>query len=132
MTALPRFLDYLPIFHSRDQRNLSGSKEHSLQGQPAATGSKSLSKSKGAHLTDSDVLADVVVHALWASFPKEATEDGIANAACRHFLNRRGKPISPRTVTYWLRRETLPSAVHLSRLVLMQPKMFLTFWRGLK
>ena len=70
----------------------------------------------------------MVVKALWKSFPEAHSEESIAEAAAPYFRNRRGDPISPRTIKYWLRGETLPSAVHLSTLVMMQPKMFMAFW----
>ena len=58
------------------------------------------------------------------------SEDALADAAAPYFRNKRGEPISPRTVKYWLRGDTLPSALHLSTLVMMQPKLFLGFWLG--
>lgn len=93
---------------------------------------KNLAGSSGAHLTEADVLSDMVVKALWASFPEEHSEDGLSAAATPYFRNRKGEPISQRTIKYWLRKETLPSALHLSTLVMMQPKIFLGFWLGVQ
>lgn len=83
-------------------------------------------------MTEADVLADIVARALWMSFPEEHCEDGIANAAAPYFRNKFGEPISPRTIKYWLRGETLPSAMHLSALVMMQPKLFMAHWFKVK
>ncbi len=84
----------------------------------------------GAHMTEADALSDLVVRALWASFPGEHSNDGLSAAAAPYFRNRFGEPISPRTVKYWLEGQSLPSALHLSTLVMMQPKLFLSHWLG--
>lgn len=85
---------------------------------------------KGAHLTSADVLADLVVTALWKEFGEGAgnSEKSLADAASHYFRDRNGKPISSRTIQYWLRGQTLPSALHLSALVIMQPGVFLGHW----
>lgn len=82
------------------------------------------------HPHDNGALSAVVIKALWASFPEEHSEDAVAEAATPYFRNKEGDPISKRTIKYWLRGDTLPSALHLSTLVMMQPKMFIGFWFG--
>lgn len=91
---------------------------------------KKLSENSRGCETEADALAYLVSRALWLSFPEEHSEDALADAAAPYFRNKRGEPISPRTVKYWLRGDTLPSALHLSTLVMMQPKLFLGFWLG--
>jgi hypothetical protein len=89
---------------------------------------KSLSNS--AHHTEHDVIADLVIRALWKSFPECHSESEIADAAAPYFRDKRGDPINPRTIRYWLRGETLPSALHLAALIKMQPGLFLSRWLG--
>lgn len=94
---------------------------------------KSFEKSlagKGARFTEHDVMADLVKRALKKSFPDETSEDAIAEAARDFFRNKRGEPVSARTIRYWLDGETLPSAIHLATLIQMQPKVFLSVWLG--
>ncbi len=91
---------------------------------------KSLSENDRAAI-ERRALADVVIRALWESFPEAASEDELAELARPYFRNARtGEPISERTIKYWLRGETLPSALHLSALVMMQPRLFLGHWLG--
>lgn len=78
----------------------------------------------GAHLTWHDVLAEMVVRALWAEFPG-ASENEVAEMACEYFIDKYGKPVSARTVRNWLRKENMPGGVHLTTLMLMQPTIFL-------
>ncbi|WP_158966223.1 hypothetical protein [Chachezhania sediminis] len=79
---------------------------------------------------EEQALKKLVVKALWTEFPGHQSEKGLADEACHYFRDKKGDPISPRTVRYWLREETLPSAVHLSALVIMQPMMFMGHWLG--
>lgn len=106
------------------------SKTSFAHGQYGVNMAKLLSESERLHKTQDEVLAEIVEKALWKSFPEEHSEEGIAVAAAPYFRNKHGEPISPRTIRYWLRRQTLPSALHLSTLVMMQPKLFLSYWLG--
>jgi len=83
-------------------------------------------------ITENEMLSKLVIKALWQAFPQASSEEAIAEAASPYFRNKNGEHISPRTIRYWLRGETLPSAVHLSALVMMQPKVFLSAWLGLQ
>jgi len=103
---------------------------HHSRSQHRGSGLKNISGNSRLHLTEQEVLADIVVRALWLSFPAEASEDAIAEAASPYFRARDGSPINKRTVKYWLRGETLPSALHLSTLVMMQPHLFIGHWLG--
>ena len=80
---------------------------------------------KGAHLTEHDVLADMVVRALWAEFPA-TSEFGVADQARHYFRDKRGEPVSLRTIQNWLRKDNLPSAAHFAALMVMQPAIFLS------
>jgi hypothetical protein len=104
-------------------------KHHSRE-QTSARSRKRLSRNAGAHLTEHDVISDIVVNALWKSFPECHSENEIAEAAAPYFRDRYGNPISTRTVRNWLRGEVLPSALHLMTLAGMQPKLFLTLILG--
>ena len=87
-------------------------------------------KCLAGNVSEQSALSDLVVRALWLSFPNEGSEDAIAVAATPYFRNKMGEPISQRTIRYWLRGETLPSALHLVALVRMQPRLFLAHWLG--
>lgn len=89
---------------------------------------KRLSKSNAC---DGYLLRDAVNRALWKSFPECSSEEEVSEAARAYFRNERtGEPISARTIRYWLQGDTLPGAVHLSTLVMMQPRLFMSFWFG--
>ncbi len=99
----------------------------SSQGNPGGKSVKSLSKNtRIAHFMHHDAMSELVAKALWASFPDCASELEIAEQAAPYFRNKNGEPISERTIRYWLRGETLPSALHLSALMMMQPTLFLS------
>lgn len=91
---------------------------------------KAFSENARSHLTEHEVLADLVIRALWKSFPECSSEEEITEAARPYFRNKYGDPISGRTIKYWLRGETLPSALHIAALVGMQPTLFLGHWLG--
>lgn len=102
--------------------------KHSSRSKIMRQSVKSLSNS--AHHTEHDVIADLVIRALWKSFPECHSESEVAEEAAPYFRDKRGEPINPRTVRYWLRGETLPSALHMMTLAGMQPKLFLTLILG--
>jgi len=93
---------------------------------------KHLAPTAGAHMTERDALSDLVVSALWASFPECANEPEIADAARHYFRDKMGNPVSSRTIRYWLRGETQPSAIHLQTLFMMQPRLFMSAWLGVR
>jgi len=115
MTSVSPFPGSVPVRTSRGDHRTDGV-ERSCQ---KCTGSP-----------EERALKKLVVKALWTEFPGHQSEKGLAEEACHFFRDKKGDPISPRTVRYWLREETLPSAVHLSALVIMQPAMFLGHWLG--
>lgn len=119
MTAVPSFHHSLPVSSSRGLSK--GKPLKNISDNPAFDEFRA---------TDADALSTLVQKALWLSFPEEHSEEGVAEAAAPYFRTKKGDAISPRTVRYWLRGETLPSALHLSTLVVMQPKLFLGFWLG--
>jgi hypothetical protein len=87
---------------------------------------KNIYENARGDLTRDEALADLVIRALWKSFPGEASEEAIANAATLYFRNpKTGEPISAKTIKYWLRGDTLPQAIHFVTLAQMQPRMFL-------
>ncbi len=82
------------------------------------------------HPHGKEALSEVIIRALWKSYPNLTSEDAIAEEAAKDFRNDDGSPVSKRTIKYWLRGQTLPSVLHFSTLVMMQPRMFMVFWFG--
>ncbi|WP_428924979.1 hypothetical protein [Marinibacterium sp. SX1] len=80
---------------------------------------------KSALPSEEQPLKDLVIKALWAEFSGHDSEQGLAEEARLYFRDKKGEPISARTIRYWLRGDTLPSALHLSALITMQPGLFL-------
>lgn len=99
---------------------------------------KSLSRNPGARMTEHEVLAEIVIQALERSFPEFKDLDGkekkheLAKEASKYFYDNFGVPVTHRTIRYWLEGSSLPNAVHLSTLVMMQPKLFLGHWFGVR
>lgn len=91
---------------------------------------KSLAPGRGAHMTEHEALRSLVIEALWKSFPECANEPEIAECATEYFRDKHGNPISARTIRYWLRGDTLPHAIHMRTLFMMQPAMFMAAWLG--
>jgi hypothetical protein len=63
-------------------------------------------------LTVDEYLAERVVAALWHAFPESTSENDLAARASPYFRDKVGKPVDPRTIKYWLRKEKLPSHLH--------------------
>lgn len=70
-----------------------------------------------ASLTDSEVQSRRVIEALWRAFPEATSDNDLADRASPYFRNKRGEPVEPRTIRYWLRGETLPGYLHTITLI---------------
>ena len=54
------------------------------------------------------------VSAMWAAFPKATSENDLARKVAKH-LNQEGRPVSERTIRYWLRKSTTPHFSYVTR-----------------
>lgn len=58
-------------------------------------------------LTRDEAEIEWIVRVMWRAFPEATSENELAEIVAA-YLTRRGREVSPRTVRYWLRRETTP------------------------
>lgn len=69
------------------------------------------------HLTKEQVEKRRVQAALWRAFPEANSENELCLMAVGYFFDENGRPVSKRTVKYWLRGETLPNCIHYRTLI---------------
>ena len=87
--------------------------------------------SNNLHLTQDEVLADMVTRALYASYPEfKHSREALADEARHDFRKKNGDPVDAKTIKYWLAGEHRPSALHLLTLFGMQPKIFMSYLTG--
>lgn len=58
-------------------------------------------------LTRDEAEIEWIVRVMWRAFPEAASENDLADTVAA-YLTRQGRDVTPRTVRYWLRKETTP------------------------
>ena len=67
-------------------------------------------------LTSQEAELEWVVRMLWRAFPEADSENELSDLVADH-LSVEGREVSPRTVRYWLRKETSPHFRYIVRIL---------------